>query len=180
MDLIYKAGKIRAIGVSNYDEKQMTEFRQVAPLHSLQPPYHLLRRDIEETILPYCRNNDIGVLAYGPLGHGLFSGTMDVTTTFPKGDFRANNPLFQGDTFVRALAFVDELKLIADEKGVTAGQLAIAWVLAQPGITVALVGEKRPSQVEQNVQAANVELIKDELLRIEEALKKITDSAIHP
>lgn len=173
MNDLYQAGKIRAIGVSNYDVKQMEAFRQVAPLHTLQPPYHLLRRDIEEEILPYCRQNEIGVLAYGPLGHGLFSGKMTPQTTFPEGDFRAKNPLFQGDAFIRNLAFVDQLKAIAAEKNTTPGHLAVAWVLAQPGISVALVGAKTAEQVKGNIGAADVALSAEDLKRIEAALQEV-------
>jgi aryl-alcohol dehydrogenase-like predicted oxidoreductase len=168
---LYQAGKIRAIGVSNFDVKQMEDFRQIAPLHTLQPPYHLLRRDIEEEILPYCAENQVGVLAYGPLGHGLLSGKMTLETTFPEGDFRAKNELFQGDAFQRNLLFVNELKTLAAKKNTTPGHIAIAWVLAQPGLSVALVGAKTADQVKGNLGAAEVKLAPEDLKRIEDALQ---------
>ncbi|NEW06675.1 aldo/keto reductase [Paenibacillus sp. SYP-B3998] len=173
MNDLYQAGKIRAIGVSNFDVSHMEAFRKISPLHTLQPPYHLLRRDIEETILPYCVDSQVGVLAYGPLGHGLFSGKMTPGTTFPEGDFRAKNALFQGDAFLRNLQFVQELKAIAAEKDTTPGHLAIAWVLAQPGLSVALVGAKTAEQVRGNLRAADVKLTSADHKRIEAALQVV-------
>src|SRR6476469_3217025 len=137
LDGFVREGLIRFVGVSNYDAAQMTTFQQVPPIDTLQPPYHLFRRDIERTILPFAREHGIGVLVYGPLAHGLLSGRMTTDTTFAADDWRSNSDLFTGEAFRRNLAVVRDLARFAARRGATVAQLAIAWALANSAVDVA-------------------------------------------
>jgi aryl-alcohol dehydrogenase-like predicted oxidoreductase len=161
-------GKIRFAGVSNYDARQMEEFAAVRPVDVLQPPYHLLRRGIEAEILPFARAHDIGVLAYSPLGSGLLTGRVDERTRFGDDDWRSQASAFTGQGLERNLAVVRRLDEVARQRGTTLGQLAIAWVLAQPGVHVAIVGARSAANIEASAGAADVELAPDDLARIEE------------
>ena len=162
-------GKIRHVGVSNYDADQMAEFARTRPVETLQPLYNLFQREVEDGTLPYARDNDIGVLAYSPLAHGLLTGAMDRDTSFGPGDWRTLSPLFKGETFRRNLEIVDELqRFAADEVGCSVSQLAIAWTLANPAVHVAIVGSRRAAHIEDSVGAVRVRLSEDHLARIEE------------
>jgi aryl-alcohol dehydrogenase-like predicted oxidoreductase len=161
-------GKIRFAGVSNYDARQMEEFAAVRPVDVLQPPYHLLRRGIEDEILPFARAHDIGVLAYSPLGSGLLTGRVDERTRFEDDDWRSQASAFTGQGLERNLAVVRRLDELARERGITLGQLAIAWVLAQRGVHVAIVGARSAANIEASAGAADVELAPEDLARIEE------------
>jgi len=161
-------GKIRHVGVSNYDVAQLAAFEAVRPVESLQPPYHLFQRGIEADILPYCRAHDIGVLVYSPLASGLLTGTWTADVTFDDSDWRSKATAFHGDALRRNLAVVDELKAFAAGKGISVAQLAIAWVLAQPGVHVAIVGARRPRNIADSLAAADVALTPDDLARIDE------------
>jgi aryl-alcohol dehydrogenase-like predicted oxidoreductase len=160
-------GKIRHVGVSNYSTSQMAEFARNRPVETLQPAYHLFRREIEDDIAPYVLEHDIGVLAYGPLAHGLLAGAMDENTTFADDDWRSRSPLFRGGTFRRNLQTVSELNRFAQERGHTVGQLAIAWTLAHPAVDVAIVGSRRAAHIEDSVGAAEFELSEDDLEEID-------------
>lgn len=160
-------GKLRHVGVSNFDEQQMAAFDRRRSVETLQPPYHLFRRGIEEEILPYVRENDIGTLVYSPLGSGLLTGTMDSSTTFEDSDWRAQATAFQGEEFGQNLAVVERLKTFAADKGVEVSQLAIAWVLAQDGIDVAIVGARSGRNIERSLGAVDVELSREDLAEIE-------------
>jgi aryl-alcohol dehydrogenase-like predicted oxidoreductase len=160
-------GKIRHVGVSNYNAEQMADFDRTRPVETLQPPYHLFRRGIEDEILPYCRNNDVGVLVYSPLGSGLLTGTLTPESTFESDDWRAQSSAFQGETLRRNLAVVERLAEFAEERGITVGQLAIAWTLAQPGVHVAIVGARSPRNIENSLAAADVDLSSDDLAEVE-------------
>jgi aryl-alcohol dehydrogenase-like predicted oxidoreductase len=163
-------GKIRHVGVSNYSVAQMAEFARTRPVETLQPPYHLFRRDIEADIGPYALEHDIGVLVYGPLAHGLLTGAMDEHTTFAAGDWRSRSPLFAGETFRRNLRTVSELERWAAERGHTVSQLAIAWTLAHSAVDVAIVGARRPAHIEDSVGAADVELTAEDLAEIDQIM----------
>ncbi len=165
---LVEAGKIRHVGVSNFDVAQMREFSQTLPVETLQPPYHLFRRGIESEVLPYTRENDIGVLAYSPLGSGLLTGAMDGSTTFEDDDWRSQATAFTGESFEKNLAVVQELTVLARDKGVQVSQLAIAWVLHQPGVHVAIVGARSDKNIEASAAAAEVDLSDDDLARIDE------------
>jgi aryl-alcohol dehydrogenase-like predicted oxidoreductase len=160
-------GKIRHVGVSNYSVAQMAQFARTRPVETLQPAYHLFRREIEADIAPYAVEHDIGVLVYGPLAHGLLSGTMDEHTTFPAGDWRRQSPLFAGETFRRNLGIVRELERWAVERGHTVSQLAIAWTLAHRAVDVAIVGARRATHIADSVGAVDVELTEEDLAEID-------------
>ncbi|GAB3584821.1 aldo/keto reductase [Amycolatopsis endophytica] len=159
-------GKIRHAGVSNYDAAQLAAFDRTRPVETLQPPYHLFRRGIEQDPLPYCREHDIGVLVYSPLGSGLLTGALTPRTTFDADDWRAKSSAFQGANLQRNLEVVEQLKNLAAEKGATVSQLAIAWTLHQPGVHVAIVGARRAANIEDSLGAANLDLTADDLTRI--------------
>jgi aryl-alcohol dehydrogenase-like predicted oxidoreductase len=163
-------GKIRHIGVSNFDACQMDEFSRTRPVETLQPPYHLFRRDIEAEILPYAREHDIGVLVYGPLAHGLLSGTMSEDTKLAEDDWRSSNPIFQGEEFRHNLEKVADLGRFAEERGTSVSQLAIAWTLANPAVHVAIVGARREQHIEDAIRAADLELDASDLERIDEIM----------
>jgi aryl-alcohol dehydrogenase-like predicted oxidoreductase len=160
-------GKIRHVGVSNFDAPQMAAFARTRPVETLQPPYHLFRRDIEADVLPYCAENDIGVLVYGPLAHGLLTGAIDEETAFETSDWRAASPLFQGDALRRNLEAVRRLEGLAGELGTTVSALAIAWTLANPSVDAAIVGARRAAHIEDSVGAAEIRLGETELAEID-------------
>ena len=164
-------GKIRHVGVSNYTAEQMAAFEDVRPVETLQPPYHLFRRDIERRELEWCRENDVGVLVYSPLAHGLLTGKMSEDQSFEDDDWRSSSPVFDGDEFRRNLAVVDELEQYARERGTTVTQLSVAWTLAQPGVHVAIVGARNPEHIEGSAPAAGLELTEDDLERIERIME---------
>jgi aryl-alcohol dehydrogenase-like predicted oxidoreductase len=165
---LVQEGKIRHVGVSNFNGEQLAEFSSTRPVETLQPPYSLLHRAIEDDALPYCLEHDVGVLAYGPLAHGLLTGGMDEETTFAPGDWRAESPDFDGETFERNLEAIRQLREFAREAlGCSVAQLAIAWVLANPAVEVALVGARHPAHFEDSVAAAEVELSDTDLEEID-------------
>ena len=146
----------------------MAEFARIRPVETLQPPYHLFRRDVEAEVLPYAREHDIGVLVYGPLAHGLLTGSMDEHTTFAADDWRSHSPVFKGETFRRNLEAVGELqRFAADELGTSVSQLAIAWTLANPAVQVAIVGARSPRHIEESVAAAELRLSEADLEQVD-------------
>jgi aryl-alcohol dehydrogenase-like predicted oxidoreductase len=167
-------GLIRHVGVSNFGVDELREFSTVGPVETLQPPYHLFNREVEVGVLPYAAANDIGVLAYGPLAHGLLGGVMTESTTFPADDWRARSREFAGSAFHRNLEVVRELERFARERGATVGQLAVAWVLANPAVRVALVGSRSPAHLDDSVGALGLRLGPDDLAEID----KITAAAV--
>jgi aryl-alcohol dehydrogenase-like predicted oxidoreductase len=171
LDAFVREGKVRHVGVSNYDAREMTAFQQVRPIDTVQPPYHLFRRDIEKSILPFAQEHGIGVLVYGPLAHGLLSGRMTQTTTFAPDDWRSKSDMFAGDAFKRNLAIVRRLQAFASERGVTVARLAIAWTLANPAVDVAIVGARNPEQIRQTAPAADIQLSPQDLAQIDEIVR---------
>lgn len=160
-------GKIRHAGVSNYTAEEMAAFDRTRPVETLQPPYHLFRRGIEERVLPYARDNNIGVLVYSPLASGLLTGGMTSDATFENSDWRSQATAFRGETLRRNLEVVDRLKEFAAGKGLSVSQLAIAWTLAQPGVHAAIVGARSARNIENSLAAADIELGRDDLAEIE-------------
>lgn len=156
-DLVHE-GKIRHVGVSNYDAKQMEELATDGRVETDQPPYDMFRRGIEHEILPYTAQNDIGVLAYGPLAHGLLTGAMNAHTTFASDDWRSKSSDFTGETFRRNLAVVDRLRAFAAEQGMSLPTLAVAWAISNPMVDIAIVGAQRPEFLADSVAAADLEL----------------------
>jgi aryl-alcohol dehydrogenase-like predicted oxidoreductase len=163
-------GKIRHVGVSNYGVAEMEALRRFAPLETLQPPYHMFRRGIEADVLPYCATRGIGVLVYGPLAHGLLTGTMTAQTTFPADDWRSHSPDFSGERFGRNLKVVDELRAFATDRGLSLVELAVAWTLSNPAVDVAIVGARRPAHLDGIVGAANVKLTDEDRAEIDRIL----------
>ncbi|HEY4927857.1 MAG TPA: aldo/keto reductase [Acidimicrobiales bacterium] len=161
-------GKIRHVGVSNFDTDQMGDFAMALPVETLQPPYHLLRRSIEADILPYADAHDIGVLVYGPLAHGLLSGDLHEDTRFAPGDWRGTSPVFKGESFRRNLDVVDQLSKVASEAGVSLSQMAIAWTLSNPAVDVAIVGTRNPAHLDDALSAGSLNLGEDVLDRIDQ------------
>jgi aryl-alcohol dehydrogenase-like predicted oxidoreductase len=165
-------GKIRHVGVSNFDAGQMESFSQTLPVETLQPPYHLFHREIENEILPYAAAHDIGVLVYGPLAHGLLGGHLSSSTSFAPGDWRASSEDFRGARFDQRLRVVGQLQQFArDELGISLGQLAIAWTLANPAVQVAIVGTRNSAHVDEALVAADIDLDTASLGRIEEIMR---------
>lgn len=160
-------GKIRHVGVSNYTAAQMANFDRTRPVETLQPPYHLFRRGIEDEVLPYTREHNIGVLAYSPLASGLLTGRMTTEVTFEDSDWRAQSSAFRGETLRRNLAVVDRLSEFAAARGYSVSQLAIAWVLAQQGVHVAIVGARSARNIENSFAAADLDLSANDLAEIE-------------
>ncbi|GIF67746.1 general stress protein 69 [Asanoa ishikariensis] len=166
-------GKIRHVGVSNYDVAELTAFEAVRPVETSQSPLHLFQREIQDEILPYARRLDIGVLAYSPLGSGLLTGALNASTRFDEDDWRAKSSAFSGNTFIRNLEIVDHLAMFAARRSMTVAQLAVAWVLAQEGVHVAIVGARHARNIEAAAEAADLTLNADDLAEID----KITQGA---
>ena len=174
-------GKIRAIGVSNYEIEHLEAAQAVSPLDFFQVGYHVLRRDIEEAELPFCAANGIGVLVYGPLAHGLLSGRMTAERAFPPSDWRSASELFQDERFPERLAAARELAAIASESGRQGGlaELAVAWVLRRPEVTSAIVGARSPEQVAGSMRLAERPLSPDEEAAIEAVLARHPEASGH-
>jgi aryl-alcohol dehydrogenase-like predicted oxidoreductase len=151
-------GKIRHVGVSNYDVNQMKQLAHYGRVETLQPPYHMFHRDIEDEILPYTAGHGIGVLVYGPLAHGMLAGRMTPDTTFPPDDWRSHSPDFAGARFATNLDVVQRLKGFVATQGIPLAQLAVAWTLSNPAVDVAIVGARRPAQIDGLVPATAFEL----------------------
>jgi aryl-alcohol dehydrogenase-like predicted oxidoreductase len=168
------AGKIRAVGVSNYDAAGLAAARAAGPLDSFQAGYHLFRSDIEDAEMPWCAANAVGVLAYGPLAHGLLTGKMAETTAFPPNDWRAQSELFTDDAFPDRIAAVGELAAVAEEAGRAGGiaELAVAWVLRRPEVTSAIIGGRDADQARANAALAARPLSDDELAAVEAVLAR--------
>ena len=161
-------GKLRHVGVSNFDAAQMAAFARTRPVETLQPPYDLFRRHIETDVLPYCLANDVGVLVYGPLAHGLLTGALDEDTTFGAHDWRGGAPFFKGEDYRRNIQVVRELERFASEElGVSVSRLAIAWTLANPGVHAAIVGARSPKHIEDSIGAAELSLSEADLAQID-------------
>jgi aryl-alcohol dehydrogenase-like predicted oxidoreductase len=171
--VLLEQGKIRAAGVSNYSVEQMDRASRVVPLTSNQVPYSMVRREIEQDVVPWCVEHQCGILAYSPLQRGLLTGKITADYTFEPGDSRPDTPHFRPGNLKRINGFLDELLPVAEERHATLSQLAIAWTLRQPGITVALVGARTEQQVRQNAGAMQVELSDDELTWINEKLENL-------
>jgi aryl-alcohol dehydrogenase-like predicted oxidoreductase len=169
MKELVEAGKVRHLGLSEASPETIRRAHAVHPITALQTEYSLWSRDPEEEILPTVRELGIGFVAYSPLGRGFLSGRFKSPEDFGEGDFRSWHPRFQGENFQRNLELVERVKEIADEKGVTAGQLALAWVLAQGEDIVPIPGTTTIRHLEENVAAADIELTDEDLQRLDEA-----------
>ena len=166
MGEIVDQGKARFVGVSNFNRTETAECMAARNVDIAQYGYHLFDRRIESEVLPYCVEHDIGVMAYGPLAHGLLTGTFDVNTTFDDEDWRSkgglfNMPLFTKENFRRNLRVVDRLKEISKQCGKEVFHLALGWVLSNPSVSVALVGAREPAEVEANMGALDWRLTEE-------------------
>jgi len=171
LDRLLKQGKIRAAGVSNYSPEQMAEAQWVVPLASSQPPYSMIRRDIEDDVLPYCREHGIAVLVYSPLQGGILTGKVTIDREFPETDLRHNSPYYTKGNRRRVLDFLEKMRPIAEAHEATLAQTVINWTIHQPGITAALVGVRNPAQAEENAAAAAFRLTEEETGHINDLLK---------
>jgi aryl-alcohol dehydrogenase-like predicted oxidoreductase len=176
---LFKQGKIRAIGVSNFSVAQMERFRQVAPLHVLQPPYNLFERGIEVDLLPYCATNGIATLGYGALCRGLLSGRMRPDTTFTGDDLRRNDPKFREPRFAQYIAAVEKLDRLAQRFGKRVIHLAVRWMLDQ-GVTTALWGARRPDQLQPVNEVSGWRLDASAKAEIDEILRETIAKPVGP
>jgi aryl-alcohol dehydrogenase-like predicted oxidoreductase len=172
MGELVAAGKVRHLGLSEASPQTIRRAHAVHPITALQSEYSLWTRDPEDEVLPTVRELGIGFVAYSPLGRGFLSGRIQSVDDLDADDFRRNNPRFQGENFGKNLALVERVREIADEKGVSPAQLALAWVLHRGDDVVPIPGTKRVSYLEENAVAVEVELTEDDLARIEAAFPK--------
>ena len=169
-----KEGKVRYIGVSNFNVSQMRRAMEIAPISSLQPPFSLVEPDIRKDILPFCEKHNIGVIVYSPMASGLLTGSMsrERIANLPEDDWRRRNPQFHEPRLSRNLELVEKLNEIAFMHNITPGAVAIAWTLRHPGVTGAIVGARRPEQVDGIIPAAEFRLTDSEVAELEEFLKE--------
>jgi aryl-alcohol dehydrogenase-like predicted oxidoreductase len=163
-------GKIRHIGVSNFNVQQMQRAQKVAPITSLQPPYSLVATRVEAAILPYALSQRIGVIVYSPMGSGLLTGAMtrERIVAMPEDDWRKRDRNFQEPLLSRNLRLVETLRSVGQRHKVSPGEVAIAWTLKNPAVTAAIVGVRNAQQAKGNVGAASLELTSDELAEIQD------------
>jgi aryl-alcohol dehydrogenase-like predicted oxidoreductase len=172
MKELVEQGKVRFLGLSEASPETIRRAHAVHPISALQTEYSLWTRDPEDAVLPTVRELGVGFVAYSPLGRGFLSGAIQSPDDLAEGDFRRNNPRFQGENFRRNLELVDRVREIADEKDVTPGQLALAWLLHRDEHIVPIPGTKRVSYLEENAAASDIELSRDDLDRIDGAAPK--------
>ncbi len=171
-DLI-RVGKVRYAGVCNFSVAQLERAQAIHPVTSLQPPYSMLKRDIEAELVPWCQTHNVGILAYSPMQAGLLTGafTRERALALGDDDWRSRNPFFQEPQLTANLRVVDGLRPIAARLGISVAQLALAWVLRLPVVTSAIAGARRPEQIEETVLAGRVSLSADVIAEIEVLLK---------
>lgn len=166
---LQRAGKVRWIGVSNFDVAQIKRAEKIAPVISLQPPYSLIRRKIENEILPYCERQDIGVIVYSPMASGLLTGAMtrERAANFPDNDWRRNNPEFKEPKLSTNLELVERLRAVGARYNRTPGEVAIAWTLRLPAVTGAIVGARNAKQAEGVMRGGDLKLTPQDIAEIE-------------
>lgn len=181
MQDLFREGLIRAIGVSNYSTEQMNRFMSVSELHTVQSPYNLFERQIDRDVLPYVREKNLSVFAYGPLCRGLLTGTMQPDTKFTGDDLRQSDPKFQPPRFAQYLNAVQQLDdLVQKRYGKHVIDLAVRWVLDQPGITAALWGARHPAELEGVAGALDWNLGADTRAAINQILRQTIANPIGP
>lgn len=170
-----EAGKVRYIGVSNFDVRQLERVEKIAPVTSLQPPYSAIKRDIEDEILPYCLKRNIGVIVYSPMQSGLLTGKMtrERIADFPEDDFRKNSKNFQEPALSRNLKIAELFAEIGGRHGLSAGAVAIAWTLRHDAVTGAIVGSRRPDQIDGIISAGDFRLSEYELAEVDSTLQAV-------
>ena len=164
-------GKVRWIGVSNFTKAQIQTAEKIAPVTSLQPPYSIIRRQIEKEILPYCEAQGIGVISYAPMASGLLTGAMtrERAAALPADDFRSRNPEFREPRLSKNLELVERLRQVGARHSRGPGEVAIAWTLRGPAITGAIVGARNAKQAEGVMRAGELQLTREEIAEIEGA-----------
>jgi aryl-alcohol dehydrogenase-like predicted oxidoreductase len=174
MARLAEKGKVRYIGVSNFNIEQIKRIKKIAPVASLQPPYSMLNREVEDELLGYCAENNIGVVVYSPMQRGLLTGkfSQERLAGLPLDDHRRRMPEFQEPQFSATLQLVDRLQPIANRSGRTLAQLAISWVLRRSEVTAAIVGARRPDQVKETAKAGDWKLVPEDIYKIEHLLKE--------
>ena len=172
MARLKEQGKVRSIGVSNFNAEQMKRAQKIAPITSLQPPYSLLAREVEDGIVPYAEENNIGVIVYSPMKNGLLSGAMtrERAQSLPADDWRSRNPHFQEPLLSRNLELAELLRRIGQRHGRSAGEVAIAWTLNNPTVTGAIVGLRKAEQIKGVIGALEFRLANEEVAEIEASL----------
>jgi aryl-alcohol dehydrogenase-like predicted oxidoreductase len=162
-------GLVRHIGVSNFSVAQLRQIRQIAPVETLQPPYSLVAREVEAELLPFAEGERIGVIVYSPMGSGLLTGAMtrDRIEHLPNDDWRKHSERFQEPQLSEHLALVERLRVVADRHDTTPGAIAVAWALRNPAVDGAIVGFRRPDQVDPIITAAHIELGDGDVATIE-------------
>ena len=169
MAQLQKEGKVRWIGVSNFDVDELRRAQRIAPITSLQPPYSLVRREVEREVLPYSRSYGLGVIVYSPMASGLLTGAMtrERAANLPQSDWRSRDVEFKEPALSKNLALVERLRTVGERHGRPPGQVAIAWTLQNPAVTGAIVGARSAKQVEGTVGAANLRLTEEDIAEIE-------------
>ena len=172
MAKLTQEGKVRYIGVSNFNVEQIKRVQKIHPVASLQPPYSMLHREVEDELLTYCEKNNIGVVTYSPMQRGLLTGTFSQQrlAALPLDDHRRRSPNFHEPQFTATLQLVDQLRPIAERNGKTLAQLAISWALRRPEITAAIVGARRPEQIAETSAASDFQLSTEDIQEIERLL----------
>jgi aryl-alcohol dehydrogenase-like predicted oxidoreductase len=162
-------GKVRWAGVSNFSLEELKQAQAIAPVTSFQPPYSLIRREIEAELLPFCQQHGIGVIVYSPMGSGLLTGAMtrQRAATLPADDWRSRKPDFQEPKLSKNLALVERLRAVGARHGRSPGETAIAWTLRQPAVTGAIVGARSAAQVDGFIGAADFRLDQADIAELE-------------
>ena len=171
MHALQKEGKVRSIGVSNFDVAQIKRAEKIAKPTSQQPPYSLIRRAVDKEILPYCKQEGIGVIAYAPMASGLLTGAMtrERAAALPADDFRSKNPEFREPRLSKSIELVERLRKVGEGHGRHPGEVAIAWVLSNPAVTGAIVGARNAKQAEGVMRSGELKLAPEEIREIEGA-----------
>ena len=181
MFALYRQGKIRAIGVSNFSRAQMHLFRRVAPIHTVQPPYNLFEREAEVEVLPYCLWHNVAAMVYGPICRGLLSGRMKPDTRFTGDDQRTTDPKFQQPRYGHYLRAVEQLdRFVRDNFGKRVIHLALRWALDQPGVSIALMGARHPNQLDPIDKVMGWTLTNDAIREIDGILRSIVTDPVGP
>ena len=170
MAKLKKEGKVRWIGASNFSVEELRRCAEIAPVTSLQPPFSLVKPEAADELLPYCRENGIGVIVYSPMASGLLTGKMtrEHIDSLPEGDWRKKNPEFQMPKLEKNLALVERVKQIAEKHGCSPGEVAIAWTLHHPEVTGAIVGGRNAAQVQGTIGGAKLKLMAEDVVVLQE------------
>lgn len=170
MERLKRAGKIRCIGCCNFSLELLRDSLKYGEIKTVQIPYNLIDREVEKDLLPFCRENGIGVLTYSSIAQGLLSGKYNQNTRFAPDDYRGKDKYFQGEAFLRNLAVLEKVKKVARKMNRSPVQVALRWVLENPSVTTALVGVKNIAQVEQNVVASDFALSEEDMKFLNEEM----------